>query len=433
MPTDAKIVFRRVGSQSVEYWLTDSGTHAPPSSGPYAYDTYTGPPSAGASYLEPTFGGATVRRISGDDQEDDIYGKNGWWNADGTRYAHRNSDGIQILNTTTGAVTHANITSDLYSSLSFDPVDATVLFTFSGTQIKKNVLNGDGSVTTTTYWTAPSTLKDLGGTANWLSADGTYMIVRYGSEPSIYVLDRTDLGSGVYANPVDGLNTADAGHWVGITPNGAYLIGWLNYAGGVAPGNGGFVSWSVNHSTNTVAASPVKFWEINGDHGMFLKASDGNTYVVTGTDYGNANKIVRVDVTQNIVGLSIAQQEALMTTLVQLDWTTPAQACHITAVQTGSKQNWVFISPETIPDVHDQAFTSRAFEEEIIGLNVITLEKRRLAHHRSRRDTAYEPSAYSYYPRVSVSWDGSIVGWNSTFNQLGRSYNIYAIPLVAPF
>ena len=55
--------------------------------------------------------------------------------------------------------------------------------------------------------------------------------------------------------------------------------------------------------------------------------------------------------------------------------------------------------------------------------NVVTGEVRRIAHHRSRSPQAN----YYYTPRVSASWDGSVVTWASNMGYSGTGYaDIYA-------
>src|SRR6476659_1134715 len=71
---------------AVSVGLTDTLSHPAPTSGTYAYNSYHGP-AAGQSYVDPIFG-STVRRVTGDGQQDDIYASNMHWNADETRYIH---------------------------------------------------------------------------------------------------------------------------------------------------------------------------------------------------------------------------------------------------------------------------------------------------------------------------------------------------------
>src|SRR5687767_12319088 len=95
-------------------YVTDSATHAPPTSGAYAYySTYgtfgpdrTGFPAKGQTFVDPVFG-STIRRLTnelGQTSRSDIYAKNGFWNADGTRMFHNTVGGNTIVDTTTGAV-----------------------------------------------------------------------------------------------------------------------------------------------------------------------------------------------------------------------------------------------------------------------------------------------------------------------------------------
>src|SRR5688572_6921754 len=95
-------------------YVTDAGTHAPPSSGAYAYYSTFGTfgpdrpgfPGVGQTYVDPVFG-STVRRLTsglGRPSGSDIYGKNGFWNADGTLMFHNDGSSKTIINTTTGAV-----------------------------------------------------------------------------------------------------------------------------------------------------------------------------------------------------------------------------------------------------------------------------------------------------------------------------------------
>src|SRR5688572_14807914 len=65
--------------------LTDALVHAPPATGPFAYNSFVPALTTGASYVDPVFG-TTVKRLTTDHVQDDIYARNMWWNADETRY-----------------------------------------------------------------------------------------------------------------------------------------------------------------------------------------------------------------------------------------------------------------------------------------------------------------------------------------------------------
>src|SRR6267378_7675065 len=73
--------------------LTDDGmSHPPSASGLLAYNTFVPLLAPGASYMDPVFG-TTVLRVTSDHSVDDLYARNMWWNADETRYLHRNKNG----------------------------------------------------------------------------------------------------------------------------------------------------------------------------------------------------------------------------------------------------------------------------------------------------------------------------------------------------
>ena len=71
-----------------------------------------------------------------------------------------------------------------------------------------------------------------------------------------------------------------------------------------------------------------------------------------------------------------------------------------------------------------------AYRQEVVAVNIVTGEVRRLAHHRSRS----LDDAYVYQPRVSTSWGGRYVGFASNFNEPG-GVDVYAVafaPAAAP-
>src|SRR5437870_8504927 len=163
--------------------LADQLIHMPPASGPFAYNSFVPPATQGASYVDPVFG-TTVRQLTTDHVNDNIYARNMWWNADETRYLHFS----KVIEVATGRVTHTGIPLGTSSAdVGFDPVDSNVLYYLSGNQIRKVTLQAGGTWTDTLYFTAPAPLQTLGGTLNWLDASGRYMLVRYGVEPSVYL------------------------------------------------------------------------------------------------------------------------------------------------------------------------------------------------------------------------------------------------------
>src|SRR5437016_8058776 len=107
-----------VASSVAAQGLTDSVTHAPPTTGSFPYSPpgtwmpgQPGFPAAGQSYVDPVFG-TTIRRLTNDfpgQSFSDIYATNGWWNADGTRFFHRRPTGWVIVDTTNGAIVRTGV------------------------------------------------------------------------------------------------------------------------------------------------------------------------------------------------------------------------------------------------------------------------------------------------------------------------------------
>ncbi|PYM40482.1 MAG: hypothetical protein DME12_15345, partial [Candidatus Rokuibacteriota bacterium] len=109
-------------------FIGDSASHPPPATGSFAYNSFVLPLTQGASYVDPVFG-ERVRRLTTDHAHDDIYARNMWWSADGTRYLHRTvPDTWKVIDVATGAVTHSGIENGFFpGDGGFDPVDPDVL------------------------------------------------------------------------------------------------------------------------------------------------------------------------------------------------------------------------------------------------------------------------------------------------------------------
>src|SRR5207248_751835 len=142
-----------------------------------------------------------------DHKPDDSYARNMFWNADGTKYMHRAPDGTafsdfhDVIDAASGQVTHRGIPigDNAAGEDGFDPVDPNTMYRIQGNTIYKIALNADGTWTQSAYFTAPAPIGSLGGTINWMDANGRYMIVRYGAEPSVHLYDRQNLAAGPYA------------------------------------------------------------------------------------------------------------------------------------------------------------------------------------------------------------------------------------------
>ena len=426
--------------------LVDSLSHPPPALGTFAYNSFVPPVTPGASYVDPVFG-TTVRRVTTDHSVDDLYARNMWWNADETRYLHRNPDGtgfadyLAVINVATGQVTHNGIPiGTVAADDGFDPVNANALYYHTASSIHQVTLGSNGTWTSSVYFTAPAgqTLNSLGGTINWLDASGRYMVVRYGPEPSVYLYDRQNLAAGPYANPVDGATTIDVGSYVGITPDGQFLVGYQG-ANGTAGlydmGQG--VSWKIDHANRAIAATENIFWSLCGDHGSFISPSDGRDYMVV-SNCNDFAELWRVDITNDIAGLDETGQKALPNNLRLISWPTWNEVgSHVATAATGALRDWAFYATEDGTDTFNSGTVDpmtgnitpwHAYRDEIVAFNVLTGASRRLAHHRSRSVDVM--GNYYDMPRVSTSWGGTYVGWASNFNQSGV-IDVYAVPFAA--
>ena len=401
--------------------LTDSLVHLPPTSGTYAYNSFepggAGFPAVGSGYTDPVFGG-TVRRLTntaGQRNTENIYGHH-WGNADGS-YTFSDQmrsgvyTGLYILNTSTGEEVYAfQPEGSSPADISWHPSDPDKYYYYSGPSLMRRNLSAQ---TSTTIKTFAGTLQPLGGSVNWIDRTGRYMVIKYSGLIHLWDSQMDILYSGAFA-PVG------SSGWTGITPDGKYIV---DVTGPTAQPQAEHYSYAINHSVHAISPTPVQFWGLSGDHGDLVSASDGKNYYIAFDEY-NSPGIWRIDISLNQAGKSYAQQQAANKMLIPMPWTAGG---HFSGVSTGTLIDWVFFSPTDKSDAFDQTPGSwYAYEQEIVAINVMTLEKRRLAHHRSRSVSA----SYYNFPRVSCSWDGSVVLWTSNFNvssPTGYS-DLYATP-----
>jgi hypothetical protein len=392
-------------------YVTDSATHAPPATGAYAYYSTFGSfgpdqagfPGVGQTYVDPVFG-STVRRLTNDlgrPSGSDIYGKNGFFNSDGTLMFHNAGTSKTIVNTTTGALVRSNVPGNFDGS--FAPDDPDTWYYFSGASLRKySVATG----TTSLVKTFSATLGALGGSVDWIDSTGRYMVLNIGGSARVWDKQADVL----YAGNVPG----DVGSgWAGISPDGKYLV--------IATDDKR--SYAINHSTRAVNTTGVMFWSLCGGHGDLVSATDGKTYFVTFECYEEPG-IYAVDISLSQTTANRQKQRDDNRLLFATQWTDDG---HMAAAARGMFQDWAYISVES----NDDSFTGgvsgwRPYKQEIVMANVLTGELRRLAHHRSRGIGA----SYYYQPRVSVSWDGTRVAWASNFGYNGQDYgDIYAVEL----
>jgi len=388
-------------------YVTGGAVLPPPSTGIYAYNTFkpgaTGFPAVGGSYVDPVFGGV-VRRLTdttGAWNDDQIYAHH-WANANGTYAFFRNPakgfSNQNVVEVASGKVVYVDQPDGIGAHENYwDAIDPDKYYYFSGPNLVRRNLS---SQTNTTVKTFPGTLQTVGGSLNIQSRDGRYFTVRYNDTNKVWD-SQTDT---IYSGAVPMLKSTG---WVTITPDAKYIV---VAAGTSATPNTEHYSYPINHTTKSIGSTPTQFWGLCGDHGSVASASNGRNYFITFNCHSGVPGVYRVDISLNQAGRTADQQMAANELLVPISWN---DSGHMSTVSKGPLSDWVFVSIESVDDDFNQAIgTWRAFRQEILAVNVVTLEVRRLAHHRSRKLT----SNYQAQPRVSSSWDGSLVMWASNFN-----------------
>jgi hypothetical protein len=406
-----------LGASLAEAYVDDAASHPPPTSGPYAYfATYgafspslNGFPAVGDSFVDPVFG-TTIRRLTNELDRysfSENYAKNGFINADGTLMHHRAPSGHNIINTTTGQVVRANVPFNMDSSFAPDDPDAFYWFNFGSPTLNKYSVSTGTSTVVKTFKAA---LTQLGGSVDWIDASGRYMVLMHGGKIRVYDV-KSDI---LYAGSIDAKYAARGG-WVGISPDGKYVI--------TATDPAAFRSFEIDHTAKRVKSSGVLFWTLCGDHADLVSGSDGTTYLVAFECYNEA-AIYAVDVTIPQTTKDPAKQRADNKRIIKLaSWTDTAG--HFSGVSRGALRDWFYFTIESGDDTFTATVTNawRPYMQELIMANVMTGEVRRLAHHRSRSVT----TNYFYTPRPSASWDGSLVTWVSNFGHSAEGYaDLYA-------
>lgn len=391
--------------------LNDSAVHAPPTAGAQNYNAMT-KPALGASYVDSVFGETVVRLT---DTEGLIcYDKNYAFhniNADGTLSFHWvGNDFVQIIRTSDGTTYKANQPLGNDSrEVRWSMTDPDKYYYWSGAALVRRNL---AAQTDTTIHTFPSTLELMGGSANYQDRTDTYFIVKYSGTAKLWKFvganTTTSALTGVlYTNAVTPL---DANGWVSITPDGNFIV---TAAGPTAADQKEHYSYAVNHGTQTVSPTPVQYWGSNGDHGTLISASNGHNYWISSAAYCEGS-VMRIDLEQNMAGLTCAQQVAANTILIPFAYS--SDDYQFSSVSVGANADWTFMASVFYSDSFGSAVAPWTYpwKQEIVAINAVTLEVRRFAHHRSRGITG--AGEYFINPRVSCSPDGSFVLWASDFN-----------------
>jgi len=314
------------------------------------------------------------------------------------------STGTNVINSRTGAVLYTGIPTGLAPfEISFDPVDPDVYYFLSGAALVSRKLS---TSTNTTVHAFPATLQSLGGTNDFITSDGRYFVVIWSDAARVYD-KQTDT---LFTNSIAGFIAA--GGWTGITPNGSHLVA---QAGPTGSPNAEHYSYTINTSTRTLNTTPVQFVGLGGDHGDLISASNGKSYEVKfNSDYSPPG-LYLWDLDVSMAGIpGQTQVNTAARALVTTSSFNDADG-HLSCVAKGPFQDWCFWSSEyNSGDTFNSDPTAdwSNYRQEIIAVNVLTAEVRRLAHHRSRGLT----SDYFASPRISSSWDGSVIVWASNYN-----------------
>ncbi|MBL8031731.1 MAG: fibronectin type III domain-containing protein, partial [Candidatus Doudnabacteria bacterium] len=382
--------------------------YAPPTSGAYAYSPpggfspdKSGFLSVGQSYIDPVFG-SKITRLSADYPNGGsgvIYGRNGFWNADGTKYIHEFSSGKKIIDAKTGSVVYSGVPG-MVSDATFDPVDPDVYYysEYNGTKLLQLRVS-TGTVTTVKDF--GTTVGSLGGTGNNIDVSGRYFVLNIGG--SLRVYDKVN--AVLYA----GSTPADFGDgYVAMATDGS----------GFAVIGGTVKRWhAIDHAAKTVSASGFTFLNQGGDHGTLMTGTDGQTYFVKPSgDDGNIHAYnVRTGANKTLVK---------MVDSTSLGW---CDDTHYSAIARGPLRDWVLVDTEIYSATGGCANADALsavnptsswwkYRQEIFMVNVLTGEVRRLAHHRGRN-----LSNYCATPRINVNWDGTAAMFASNFGALGSS------------
>jgi hypothetical protein len=409
------LVIGLVAPPRASAFLSDTANHPPPSTGGQAYyNTYgsfgpnqAGFPGKGQSYVDPVFG-TTITRLTnelGQQSWSDIYAKNGYTNADNTLTVHNTPGGRSFINPTTGAVVRASVPGNDNSSFAPDNPDTWWWYTYGGTTLSKYSV-ATGTSTVVKNFGAP--INNNGGSTDWIDASGRYMLLRLGNTWRVYDVQADVLYSGAISDSYGGTSG-----WGGISPDGNWVVTTNS-------GPAMHRSWAINHTTKTLSTTGNVFWTLCGDHADLVSASNGKTYFVT-FECDSVAGIYAVDISIPQSPTNKPKQLADNRMLFKTSW---SDSGHFSGVSKGLLRDWAFISVESGDDTFGSTLGSwRPFMQEIVMANVVTGELRRIAHHRSRSPQAN----YYYTPRVSASWDGSVVTWASNMGYSGSGYaDIYS-------
>lgn len=401
----------------------DTAAHAPPTTGQYAYNTWNvndgNFPAIGGTWVDPVFG-ATIRRLQNDTAGSDMYSHH-WINSDSTwGFGDR---GV-VIDMVTGEILYSDSEVPVQggnesADICWHPTEPHKYFRFNGAALVERDLVAQSDNTVHTF---SGTLAPLGGSVNFVSADGNIFVVRPGGAGSAARVYNRSLNLLYTGNIAEG-TAGDNNNWVGISPDGNYVV--CQALGGSVP-NILHKSFAIDHDAHTVNTTGVQFWGLCGAHADLISASDGKNYCVI-YDCNYDASIYRVDITINQQGRSAAQQHADNQLLLTPEpmW---AMDMHCSGgCKPGSVgQDWIFINTESTGG--GDAFNGGVagwghYHSEILAVNILTLQIKRYTHHRSRGVLA---DNYNSQPRITCSWTGDRIMWTSNYNISTTNYGMLA-------
>lgn len=400
----------------------DTGIHAPLLSGLYDYNLFkigaVGFPAVGGTYLDPVFGavnpeGSTVKRLTdmtGTNPGQDIYAHH-YINADGTFFFWRDGAGVRFVGKVSdGSIVRSGIPWSNVGAgkadVSWHPTDPNIFFYLNTADIRKYNVITTADVRVNSAGKFP-TLEENGGFLDFVDATATKFCVSYGGAGHVYD-STTDT---VYTG--DTSPAAGTGGVWGMLPNAAYAVFFTTNAALADPSDSlASVYWAFPlDNVNHVVGTHFRFWDdASGSHSCFACASNGKTYMFRQENTSNGYYYIVEVKNQGSSPHSTIIADSANVQLFTNGWNMDT---HYSGSILGLLKDWVFIDTEYPSDAFDGPVTGwLLYENEIIAVNVITHEIRRLCHHRSRSCQ----QIYDYQPRVSCAWDGSAIMWASNFN-----------------
>lgn len=399
-------------------FVSDNAIHPPPTCGTYAYDSYNpsvaGFPGVGGTFLDPVFG-ETVTRLTAISTSQvgpsTIYNLNGRWNANNTAFIIDVLGTMLVLNPATGATIRSGVPypSGTTGEQSFDPVNSDIYYYTDSTATLKSYSLASG--TSSNVKTFASALGPLGQSSDWIDRTGDIFLLNIGGSARIWKKSTDTLYTGSVTLPSDVIPPG-AG-WAGLTPDGNYVV--FSHATFSAYPKGSF---AINHGTTTLSTTEVTFWDLGGsDHGDLVSTSDGNNYLMTAqvncTVGGNSRSLWRVNITNNVGGTGCATTTTATGNqlLIQVLSSNTAGNGDFACGATGKYQDWCYANIADPSDTIGSNGTWYAYRQELFVVNMVTLEMRRIMHHRARPN-----AGYCRQVRPSASWDGTKVMFTSPFS-----------------